>query len=269
MKQKITFKQIALLSLLLITSSQTHAGPPCGATPCIDGNEINLPLILIGNEKQIVSIKNKGPVGLSVDSTNIGIITGSNSIGIKATSRGSTGDPGKSAGVLGVHAPSGNFGVLGASDAGVSGYSQEGYAGLFNGKVLAKGELEIQDGGVKFQDGSIQNTASIKPQLVKLKKIFLSPPNSSNIVAPTNSNTFVGANVTCPPDYIILAGGWNHEVNNQPGHRSYRVHAYYSMPVGEGWEVGIRNDSSEYMRITIYATCVKGIQMSWAPDAPS
>ncbi len=79
--------------------------------------------------------------------------------------------------------------------------------------------------------------------------------SSSEVMAPNYS---MSLRADCPMGWTVIDGGWEHEINIGGG-RHHPVHAYYDEQViingRQGWEVGVRNDSGDWVILRVYALC--------------
>ena len=112
-------------------------------------------------------------------------------------------------------------------------------------KLSVNGTIESKSGGIKFPDGTTQTT-SATALIYRASNDMLTEPGSSNSLT-----------CSCANGYTVLGGGWDSVRNEQPGVHDRDVHAYYNRPSGQGWAVGIRNDSSHRHWLSVFAICGK------------
>ncbi len=112
-------------------------------------------------------------------------------------------------------------------------------------KLTVNGTIESQSGGIKFPDGTTQTTAATA-SIYTARNDALAAPNTSNSLS-----------VSCANGYNVLGGGWDSVRNEQPSVHDRNVHAYYNRPSGQGWAVGVRNDTSYYHWLSVFAICGK------------
>lgn len=112
-------------------------------------------------------------------------------------------------------------------------------------KLSVNGVIESKSGGVKFPDGTTQTTASTASTYTA---------SSSMVTAP---NTSTNLSCSCSDGYTVLGGGWDSVRNEAPYDHDKNIHAYYNRPSGQGWSVGVHNNTSRNHLLTVYAICGK------------
>lgn len=154
-------------------------------------------------------------------------------------------------GVVGIANGDQSRGVYGVGDIAIYGSASTGagLAGLFVGDV----EIDGLNKGLTFPDDTKQTTA-FQPQSLFYMNTFLTGPIAAN--SSNNVNCF------CDEGDIATGGGWD-AYQNETGIHNSTSNTYYNRPASKlvngkitgGWQIGFRNNSSEFYRIKVYVIC--------------